>query len=242
MDAYGVFAQFYDRLTQNVDYQAGSRIISGFFSQLAPEAETVLDLACGTGNMTANLAEAGYRVTGMDLSEDMLGVAASKNINGAVFVKGDMTSFTLPERVDCCVCALDSLNHLDGMAVVKRCFECVYNALNDSGVFIFDVNTVYKHRHVLENNTFVFDEEDFFLSWDNELTEHNTVRILLDFFIFNGVSYDRCSEEFTETAYETEELKRALSSCFEIVQIIDADTLEAERPDSERLYFVCKRK
>jgi len=242
MDGYRVFAQFYDRLTQNVDYQAGSKVISGFFSQLAPDAETVLDLACGTGNLTAYLAQEGYRVTGMDLSEDMLAVAASKGIDSAVFVKGDMTDFALPEPVDACVCTLDSLNHLDGMEAVKRCFACVQRSLKANGVFIFDVNTVYKHTQILADNAFVFDEEDFFLAWDNELLDGNTVRILLDFFVFNGNNYDRFSEDFTETAYSSVELKAALAENFEVIGIYDADSLTEEREDSERLYFICKRK
>ena len=104
-----------------------------------------------------------------------------------------MTDFELPHKVDCCVCSLDSINHLKDIVEVKKCFDCVYNSLNDGGVFVFDVNTVYKHKNVLGNNTFVFDEEDFFLSWDNEYLGDNTVRILLDFFVYNGKNYDRFS-------------------------------------------------
>ena len=82
--------------------------------------------------------------------------------------------------------------------MARKCFDCVYNSLDNGGVFVFDVNTVYKHQCILADNTFVFDEEDFFLSWDNEYLGDNTVRILLDFFVFNGSSYDRYSEEFNE--------------------------------------------
>ena len=90
-------------------------------------------------------------------------------------------------------------------------------------------------------DTFVFDEEDFFLSWDNEYLGDNTVRILLDFFVFNGSSYDRYSEEFYEKAYSIDEIVSALDG-FEIIDIFDDLTFDKPKDDSERLYFVCKRK
>ena len=137
-------------------------------------------MACGTGSVSEYLSDLGYNVIGLDLSDEMLTVASSKQIKNTMFIKGDMTDFELPHKVDCCVCSLDSINHLKDIVEVKKCFDCVYNSLNDGGVFVFDVNTVYKHKNVLGNNTFVFDEEDFFLSWDNEYLGDNTVRILLD--------------------------------------------------------------
>ena len=143
-------------------------------------------------------------------------------------------------KVDCCICSLDSINHLKDISEVRKCFDCVYNSLDNGGVFVFDVNTVYKHQCILADNTFVFDEEDFFLSWDNEYLGDNTVRILLDFFVFNGSSYDRYSEEFNEKAYTVEELKNILDK-FEIIGIYDEMTLEPPKSDSERIYFVCKK-
>ena len=122
-------------------------------------------MACGTGSVSKYLSDLGYNVIGLDLSDEMLTVASSKQIKNAMFIKGDMTNFELLHKVDCCVCSLDSINHLKDIVEVKKCFDCVYNSLNDGGVFVFDVNTVYKHKNVLGNNTFVFDEEDFFLSW-----------------------------------------------------------------------------
>ena len=240
MNSYKAFAQFYDYLTENVDYKVRSDYISNFFSEYNNGGNKVLDLACGTGTMSLLLAEKGYLVTGIDLSDDMLTVAENKCDGKVKFLKGNMTDFSLPDKFDYCLCSLDSINHLDGIKEVKKCFDCVYNSLNNNGVFVFDVNTVYKHKNVLGDNTFVFDEEDFFLSWDNEYVGNNTVRILLDFFVFNGRNYDRFSEEFYEKAYETKELLSILS-CFKIIGIYDELTMDKPKDDSERLYFVCKK-
>ncbi|MDE5605248.1 MAG: class I SAM-dependent methyltransferase [Eubacterium sp.] len=237
---YNYFALHYDELTENVDYKVRSAYISGFFNKYG--ISTILDLACGTGTMSLLLKEQGYNVIGIDLSSEMLSIADNK-ANGAIpFMKAEMQNFKLSEPVDACVCCLDSLNHLDNLKDVGKTFECVYNSLNENGIFIFDVNTIYKHRNVLANNTFVFDEENYFLSWDNELIDDYSVRILLDFFVYNGNSYDRYSEEFTETAFETEALLDSLSPYFEVLGIYDDLTFDKPKTDSERLYFVCKRK
>ena len=219
--SYNTFAKFYDKLTENVEYKKRADYISSFFRRYADKCDTVLDLACGTGSVSKYLSDLGYNVIGLDLSDEMLTVASSKQIKNAMFIKGDMTDFELPHKVDCCVCSLDSINHLKDIVEVKKCFDCVYNSLNDGGVFVFD-------------------EEDFFLSWDNEYLGDNTVRILLDFFVYNGKNYDRFSEEFNEKAYSVNELKSVLNN-FNIIGIYDELNLDDIKDDSERIYFVLKK-
>lgn len=241
MSSYNTFAFFYDDLTQNVDYEVRSDYISDFFCRLGVESGKILDLACGTGSVSMCLHNKGYDVTGIDLSSDMLTIADSKSNGKIKLIQGDMTDFCTNECYDGCVCSLDSINHLVSIEDVKKCFNCVKNALKPNGVFVFDVNTIYKHNHILGDNSFVFDEEDYFLSWDNENVGDNSVRILLDFFVFNGTSYDRYSEEFYEKAYSIDEIVSALDG-FEIIDIFDDLTFDKPKDDSERLYFVCKRK
>ena len=242
MSSYNTFAQFYDKLTENVDYKVRSDYISNFFCKYGHRSGKVLDLACGTGSISKHLCDKGYKVIGLDLSADMLTVASGKCIENAQFINGDMTDFSLPEKADCCVCSLDAINHLTNFADVVNCFKCVNKSLNTGGIFVFDVNTLYKHRNVLYNNTFVFDEDDFFLSWDNEYKENDTVEIFLDFFVFNGKNYDRFSENILERAYSIDELKDALlNTNFEILGIFDELTENPPRDESERLYFVCRK-
>ena len=219
--SYNTFAKFYDKLTENVEYKKRADYISSFFKRYADKCDTVLDLACGTGSVSKYLTDLAYNVIGLDLSDEMLTVASSKQIKNAMFIKGDMTDFELPHKVDCCVCSLDSINHLKDIVEVKKCFDCVYNSLNDGGVFVFD-------------------EEDFFLSWDNEYLGDNTVRILLDFFVYNGKNYDRFSEEFNEKAYSVNELKSVLNN-FNIIGIYDELNLDDIKENSERIYFVLKK-
>lgn len=240
MSSYNVLAQFYDRLTENVEYEKRSDYIIKLYNIFSYKMGSVLDLACGTGSVALNLKKKGFDVIGLDLSDEMLSEADRRAGGTIQFLHGDMTDFSFENRFDLCVCCLDSINHLTELCDVEKCFNCVFDSLSEEGIFIFDVNTVYKHNEILADNTFVFDEDDFFLSWDNELYDDNMVRILLDFFVFNGKSYDRYSEEFFERAYYIDELKSVLNN-FEILAVYDDMTENPPKPDSERLYFVCKR-
>lgn len=241
MRSYNTFAQFYDSLTENVDYKNRTDYIVSLFDKVNGSRGKALDLACGTGSVALHLKEKGFDVIGVDSSQEMLAQADNKASGIIEFICSDMTSFQLNEKVDLCVCSLDSINHLLTLEDVKRCFDCVYNSLTENGVFIFDVNTPFKHNCILADNTFVFDEEDFFLSWDNELESDDAVRILLDFFVFNGVNYDRFSEEFYEKAYSVEQLKSVLDK-FDVLSVYDDMTENSPNDKSERIYFVCKRK
>lgn len=238
--SYNTFALFYDRLTENADYKVRSDYISNFFSQYGNGGKRVLDLACGTGTLCSLFNKKGYNVTGVDLSPDMLTVAKAK-CPDSQFICADISDFNVDEKFDFCTCTLDSINHLENINAVKKCFMSVYNCLDAGGIFVFDVNTIYKHNEILAENTFVFDEDDFFLSWDNEALGNNRVRILLDFFVFNGKNYDRFSEEFVEIAYSVDDLVSALEN-FEIIGIYDELSENAHKADSERIYFVCRRK
>ncbi len=236
MSSYNKFAYYYDRLTENVDYEVRSDYISGFFNR---NEKKLLDLACGTGSITKLLYDKGFEVTGVDISEDMLTVASSKC--AARFIKGDMRTLQFNNEFDACVCLLDSINHLESKEDWQSCFESIHRALKENGLFVFDVNTVFKHNQILADNAFIFDEEDFYLAWDNEYVGSNKIRIILDLFAFNGKNYYRYSEEFTEKAYEIDEIKEMLSGLFDIKGIYDDLTHNPPNEESERVFFICKR-
>ncbi len=240
--SYNYFAQLYDDLTNNVEYEKRTEYILNIFNEHGINSGTVLDLACGTGTMSLIVKNNGFDVIGVDLSEDMLSVADNKSNGSIRLVRAPMQEFDLGKTVDACMCNLDSINHLNNIEEVKNTFNCVYNSLKKNGIFVFDVNTVYKHNNILANNSFIFDEEDFFLAWDNELNKDNVIKIFIDIFAYNGINYDRYSETFTEKAYEVDELKSALEPYFDVLDVFDDVSREKPKNDSERLYFVCKRK
>ncbi|WP_296967649.1 class I SAM-dependent methyltransferase [uncultured Eubacterium sp.] len=245
MSSYQTFAYLYDELTQNVEYEKRCEYILSFFEQNGIKSGTVLDLACGTGSMSIPFMKKGYSIIGVDLSEEMLEIASNRLFeagNSFSLLKAKMQEFELSEKAEACICCLDSINHLNNIDDVFATFKNVYDSLNNGGLFVFDVNTVYKHNEILADNTFVFDEDDYYLVWDNETVDDRTVRILLDMFILDGESYDRFSEEFEETAYSVEELSSLLNKVgFVDIKVYDELSYDEPKNDSERLYFVCKK-
>ncbi len=248
MSNYNVLSKEYDNLTDNVEYEARSNYISGFFHNYCDNCENVLDLACGSGTMTVLLAKKGYNMTGVDLSEDMLAEAYNKAVDNGLsiqFIQQDMRNLNLPNKSDAVICCLDSINHLLSVEDVEKVFKNVNSCLDKNGLFVFDVNTVYKHQEILADNSFVFETDSSFLVWQNELCEDGkTVNLYIDlFYSDDGVRYYRESEDFSEKAYTTEEITVALEkSNFDVIGIYDDLSLDKPKENSDRLYFVCKKR
>ena len=249
MAGYRDFAFFYDLLMKNADYESRFGYIIGLLAENGIGEGILLDMACGTGTLSKMFAQKGFDVVGIDASEEMLSRAQEKKLEenfDALFLCQKMEELDLFGTIDAAVCTLDSLNHVTEKEKIREIFRRVALFMNDNGLFIFDVNTLYKHRRVLENNAFVFDTENVFCVWQNTLLEDNeTTQINLD--IFEGDEeeedvYIRYSEEFFERGYELDFLKKTLENYrFEVVGIYDDMTKEPVREDSERAVFVCKK-
>ncbi len=242
---YDSFAYSYDELTENVEYSKRAEYIGTLFARLGVnENASVLDLACGTGSLTVELAKKGYEMIGVDLSEDMLARAQSKVWEeelDVLLLKQDVTELDLFGTIDACVCMLDSLNHLDCADDVRKAISKVGLFMNPNGIFIFDVNTIYKHRNVLANNTFVYDCDDVYCVWQNSLNDDDSVDINLDIFECEDEAYYRTNESFTERAYEIECYKKWLEEAeFEIIDIFDEMTENPLNDKTERAVFVAR--
>ena len=150
MSGYSNFAKFYDTLTQDVNYQARAEYSNKLFEQNRLKPEIVLDLACGTGNMSIELAKLGYDVIGVDSSIDMLTVAKEKTADtNILFLCQKMETLDLYGTVNAVICNLDSINHLSNIKKVEQCFKQVSLFLEKGGLFIFDINTPYKIKNIL---------------------------------------------------------------------------------------------
>ena len=182
-----MFADFYDSLTDNVEYEKrADYIVNVLEKNFNHDLGLTLDLACGTGTMTMMLKEKGIDVYGVDGSYDMLTVAQQKTMEkglNILYLCQRMESLDLYGTIDTCICTLDSLNHIVDEKVFTKAIERVSLFMNKGGYFLFDLNTIYKHRKVLANNSFVFETDEVFLAWQNTLQENDIVDIDLDFFI-----------------------------------------------------------
>ena len=249
MAGYKDFAFFYDLLMKNADYESRFDYIVGLLAENSIGGGILLDMACGTGTLSKMFAQKGFDVIGVDASEEMLSKAQEKKLEedfDALFLCQKMEELDLFGTIDAAVCTLDSLNHVTEKEKIREIFRRVALFMNDGGVFVFDVNTLYKHREVLGNNAFVFDTENVFCAWQNALLEDGeTTQIDLDIFESDEEEddvYVRYSEEFFERGYELDFLKKTLEQFrFEVVGIYDDMTKEPIKENSERAVFVCKK-
>ena len=245
--SYDNFSRFYDRLTDNVEYEKRADYFCRLLSLCEIEGGILLDLGCGTGSMSVKMAEKGFEVIGVDSSVGMLNVAQQKMFESGVrllLLNQPMQDIDLYGTVDCAICVLDGLNHLSNAEDIKRTFEKVSLFMNKGGAFAFDVNTIYKHKNVLADNAFVYEFDDLFCVWQNNYNGgDNSVEISLDFFEEEDGVYYRSGESFSEQAYELADISDWLSQAgFEVVGIFDDLTTDDVKPHSERAVFLAKKK
>lgn len=245
MDSYNSFAEYYDELMEDARYCERCRYILDSAARFNHKMGRTLDLACGTGTLTLLLKQSGVDVFGADASAEMLSEAAQKSAQAGesiLFVRQEMQALSLPYNIDTCVCTLDSINHLTDVGDVRKTFEGVARYLSADGLFIFDVNTIYKHRKVLADNVFVMENERVFCAWQNFPRENDIVDVALDFFAEQDGVYYRSSEDFSERAYSEDELRGMLNrSGFEVLGVFGDLTFEPPGEDEQRIIFVARK-
>ena len=245
MGAYEALAESYDRLTNDVDYEATVDFYMQILAREGLKPRTCVDLACGTGSVTAILAQRGYRVTGVDMSEEMLTVAAMKTQDlepRPMFSCQYLQELRLPRAVDMAVCALDSLDYILDPEDCKEAIRRAYKALNPGGIFIFDVNTPEKLR-AMDDQVFLDEDDDVYCVWRGEFDEKNNVCSYgMDLFQREGEVWHRSFEEHQEYAYSREQLTGFLKEAgFTHIEVYADRLFEAPREGEQRIYFKARK-
>ena len=255
-DGYGAISTVYDNINRQVDYSAWADFFERCFDKyLASRPELVLDLACGTGSMTFELAKRGYDMIGIDGSSDMLNVAYDRKYDlelshDVLFLLQDMREFELYGTVGAITCCLDSINYLTGEGELERVFALAHNYLDPDGLFLFDVNTPHKFENIYANNTYVYEDEDCgegrFCIWQNFYDKKSG---LCDFNLTvfekneGSETYTRRDELQTERCYSMDELVSTLEKTgFELVGAYSDFEFANAKETDERWYFVARAK
>lgn len=253
-NSYTAIARVYDRLNKELDYAAWADFFDACFDRFLPKRPTLLlDLACGTGSMTVELARRGYDMIGVDGSCDMLSEAFGRAAGLPVlWLEQDMRSFELYGTVGAVSCCLDSLNYLPSLADLKQCFACVHNYLDPDGLFLFDMNTPYKFEQIYASNAYVLEEEiDYgdgesglvYCGWQNFYDpETRTCEFELSLFeeMPDG-SYRRSDEQQREFCYTLEEIRQALTDTgFEFLGVWSDYQFSPIEKDTPRWYFAAR--
>jgi len=243
--SYVQLAQVYDRFMADAPYDLWIQYAKSEWDYYQLTPEKVLDLACGTGNISIRLAKEGYQVTGIDLSDDMLAMTQDKAQQAGLrlsLYQQDMREFISPEPMDSIVCFCDSLNYVTESEGIVQTFEQVYQALKAGGVFLFDVHSLYKIKEVFADQSFNWTGEDLAYLWDCQSEEDDQVSHYLTFFIKEGPLYRRFDESHLQRGYGTEQIKNWLEKIGFVNIKIQADFMNSSPHEkSERLFFSCQK-
>ncbi|MBD8069221.1 class I SAM-dependent DNA methyltransferase [Bacillus sp. PS06] len=247
--SYERFAYLYDRLMEDVPYEEWLRFLQTKMNKYSQrKMETILDLACGTGEISVPLSQSGFQVVGIDLSDDMLSVANEKALHAKqniTFIQQNMTKLEGLPLFDVIVIFCDSLNYLSTMEEVKETFLNVKQCLKDDGLFLFDVHSLYKMNELFLNQTYVGTDDDISFIWNcfPGKFEHS-VEHELSFFVLDEETsmYDRFDEIHYQRTFKVEEYSEwLLDAGFEIIEI-NGDFDQIVTNTSERIFYTAKKR
>lgn len=243
MEAYTGFAEVYDTFMDNVPYTEWADYLQDILKEHGINDGLVLELGCGTGSMSEELALRGYDMIGVDNSEEMLEIAARKKEKSGqdiLYLLQDMQAFELYGTVRAIVSVCDSLNYITDEEELLEVFRLANNYLDPEGVFLFDFNTRYKYETVLGNRTIAEDRDESSFIWDNYYYEDEKINEYeLTLFIRENEErdlYRKYQETHYQRAYTLEEIKKLLAEAGLVFEAAyDAYTKEPVKETSERI-------
>ncbi len=248
MEIYTGFSMVYDQLMDNVPYEDWCAYLTGLLRDYGCREGLVLELGCGTGALTRLLAQAGYDMIGLDSSLDMLSIARERQAEEGteiLYLQQDMREFELYGTVAAVVSLCDSMNYITEYKELVQVFRLVNNYLDPGGYFIFDLNTPYKYRELLADNTFAENREDCSFIWENtydDETELNEYALTL-FVRGEDGRYERFEEFHYQKAYAIETVEKAAAEAgMEFIAVYDAFTREEPSDTGERVYVILKER
>ncbi|MHB9094209.1 MAG: class I SAM-dependent DNA methyltransferase [Eubacteriales bacterium] len=245
---YSDFALIYDRLMQDIPYAGWVKYLGRVFEKHGIKPADILDVGCGTGNVTIPLAEMGYRLTGLDMSAEMLAAAEEKARTKGLqinWIQQDMRSMDLGGlKFDLVTSMTDSLNYLQTPSDLQKVFEQIGGLLKTGGWFAFDLNSGYKLREVFGNNVFTLLDDDIAYVWENSYyPDTHSCSMHLTFFVKEKDGrYRRFSEEHSETGFETDEVStKLIDAGFAVKGVYRENSFKEPQRDTERIYFIAQR-
>ncbi|MFZ5945959.1 MAG: class I SAM-dependent DNA methyltransferase [Bacillota bacterium] len=247
--SYTDLASIYDYLMEDIDYHEWTNFIARLINFHGAPGHSLLDAGCGTGSITTLLAQHSFKVTGIDISEEMLTQAEQKSRSNGIkipYFKQDIRNLSFREEFDIVVSTFDTLNYLIEPGDIKKGIANIYLALKRQGIFIFDINSHYKLANTLSENVFTYNTDELVYIWENCYDEINQLcQMDLTFFALDHTSgkYLRFNETHMQKAFYTEEICTLLmDSGFEILGIYGELAFESPMENEERIFFAARKK
>jgi SAM-dependent methyltransferase len=244
---YGSLAQYYDRLSADIDYAGmAGYLLDAFVKYTGRRPVLMFDLACGTGSLAIAAAKTGIQVIGADGSAEMLCAAYAKSKKAKtdiLFLQQDICHFELYGTVDLITCCLDSVNHILDPLELKNMFGLVSNYLDPGGLFIFDVNSKYKYEKIYADNVFYESYDDLTYIWQNKYSKKSGMAVFdMTFFAReNDGRYRKEEDRILERYYSDEELRDICEgSSLDLIACHDGYSADNVKKESQRILYILK--
>lgn len=247
IEMYGSgFAAVYDTFMDNIPYDDWHAYVRKLLCGQGVADGLVVELGCGTGNMTKRLAADGYDMIGIDSSAEMLEYARDKCSENVLLLQQDMRELDLYGTAAAMVCVCDGMNYLLELEDLRQTFERVHLFLDEGGIFLFDLKTAYFYETQLGSRTVTDNREDATLIWENaydaDTMLHEYLVTIYELADEKRDLFARREEYHRQRAYPWKTVKKLLQETgFSVEAVYDAFKEDAPEEDSERLYFVAKR-
>lgn len=243
---YEGFANVYDHMMDHIPYEEWFQRLKQYLADKGILTGSICELGCGTGVMTEMFAKAGFQMTGIDRSPDMLAIATAKKEEAGtdiLYLEQDMEELELAGAMDAIISVCDSMNYLLQEETLASVFERVRRYLKPEGYFIFDMKTAYCYRNIMGNQTWVEQDEDVSYIWENYYYDDSDINeyMLTIFRRKDSGLYEKIEEAHYQRAYSVFLLKELLEkSGFETVGCFDESLQKEPEENSERFYIVAK--
>ena len=243
-EIYGGFASVYDEFMDNIPYDAWYEYLHGLLKEYGISDGIVVDIACGTGEITRRLSQDGYDMIGIDISKDMLNIARQKCDPDVLLLCQDMRQMDLYGTAKAMVCLCDGMNYLCRKEDLLQALQRVRLFMDHGGIFIFDMKTPYFYQDILGDRTITDNREDASYIWENFYDEDERINEYdLTLFIKEGELFRKFEETHYQRCYSLEEVKEAAKEAgMEFVAAYDAFTRKQVKDDSERVYLVFRER
>ena len=246
--SYNNLALVYDKLMEDIDYQAWANYLDQLISKYKAPGKELIDLGCGTGSISLKLAQKGYNVLGIDYSEEMLSQADQKFRENNIVIPlyhQDIRQFVMDRNVDIVISTFDTLNYILDEKDIERTFKNVFEVLKKDALFIFDINTPYKLKEILGDNIFTYNTEEINYIWENDFDDkENICQMCLTFFILDQETglYERFEEFHEQKSYEIDYLIDILHKTgFKVLNVHGELNMEEPKEEDHKVFIIAKK-
>ena len=237
---YDRFAWFYNKYWGGEYSKPALAIFNIILFPHIPAGCRILDLCCGTGQIAGGMAERGYQVTGVDGSEAMLKFAR-ENAPDSEFIQADARSFKLPGKFHAVISAFDSLNHVMELPELREVFRNVYTALEDDGIFLFDLN-LEDEAEALGNSLEMVEDDHVCVVRASYKPEEKLKRYDVTMFTLEGASWLRSDLTLFQRYYDPDHVIAALAeSGFSRVRAYDARREFGFTLSDGRMFYLARK-